>query len=69
MFFTVAVSVANVNVMIDDKKSSPLLDSLRNPDLGLHSVVPECEQTYLEKLTEAKEEKAKSESGDSVLLS
>ncbi|XP_038071617.1 ras GTPase-activating-like protein IQGAP1 isoform X2 [Patiria miniata] len=62
-----AVSVANVNVMIEDKKSSPLLDALRNPDLNLHSVVPECEETYMEKLTQAKDEKTKTGAPGSVV--
>ena len=57
-----AVTVANVNMMIEDKKSAPLLEALRQPDLALNSVVPDCEEMYLEKLTEAKENKTKSES-------
>ncbi|XP_033633681.1 ras GTPase-activating-like protein IQGAP1 isoform X4 [Asterias rubens] len=55
-----AVTVANVNMMIEDKKSAPLLEALRQPDLALNSVVPDCEEMYLEKLTEAKENKTKS---------
>ncbi|XP_077989473.1 ras GTPase-activating-like protein IQGAP1 isoform X2 [Glandiceps talaboti] len=59
-----AVSIASINVMVDDGNSQGLIQTLKSPDVFLSSVTADCSQTYLEELKTLKIAKKE---GDSKL--
>ena len=54
---SVSVGVAAVNLAIDTESDSSLLQCLQNPDVGLHSVTPDCSATYQIRLRDYKQRK------------
>ena len=56
----VCVGVAAINLALDSGDADKLQQCLANPDVGLHSVAPDCTPTYYNKLASFKERKATS---------
>lgn len=55
----VSVGVAAINMAVDNGNAKELGACLLNTDVALHSVTPECTNTYLTKLTKYKDKKRK----------
>ena len=53
----VSVGVYAINVGVETEDAANLLRCLQNPDVWLHSVTPQCSDTYLQKLQQLREEK------------
>ncbi|XP_078657748.1 ras GTPase-activating-like protein IQGAP1 isoform X6 [Branchiostoma floridae x Branchiostoma belcheri] len=49
-----AVGIASINLAIDDADPAKTLEALKNPDVFLHRVLPECAQQYQASLEQAK---------------
>ncbi|KAI8490922.1 IQ motif-containing GTPase-activating protein 3 [Branchiostoma belcheri] len=52
-----AVGIASINLAIDDADPAKTLEALKNPDVFLHRVLPECAQQYQASLEQAKASK------------
>ncbi|XP_013411467.1 ras GTPase-activating-like protein IQGAP1 [Lingula anatina] len=53
-----SVGVAAINIAIEDGDPKNLMNTLNNPDVTLHSLTAECDEGYLSKMQEAKNNKA-----------
>ncbi|XP_061172402.1 ras GTPase-activating-like protein IQGAP1 isoform X1 [Saccostrea echinata] len=61
--------VENVNTAVDEHDGDKLLESMATSELAIHSVIPDCKETYLEKLQQAREEKKEhGESGSGWMM-
>lgn len=53
----VALGIFAINEAVESSDVSRTLSALRSPDVGLYGVIPECGETYLSDLAEAKKRK------------
>ena len=56
-FITVSVSVAAVNIALDNGDPKSLINCLQNEKLNLHSLTDQCAETYLTRLQAFKQSK------------
>lgn len=51
-------AVSRINQAVDREDAPSMLEAMQNPGSNLHSIIPDCGDTYMEKLQQAKLKKS-----------